>query len=186
LRFLPLLQEKFGGDNDCSLVCITAIILHCTKHEYPVMEIYKHVESIAKENFYNENRGTMAAAIRTIFNKSAKKYLNKTSCVKYTKGVGYDFDFIKKEIDNGNPIILSLNSDGLDFYKNHSVTIIGYKEYDDAKILKIYDNWYANPSYLDYDKISLVSSVHCLCSKSYPLLDFLWKIIVSIFGHKKK
>jgi hypothetical protein len=105
--------------------------------------------------------------------------------VNYGKGIGYDYDYIKKEIDEGNPIVLSMHSDGLDGYKNHSVTIVGYKDYGNAKMIQIYDNWYSSHSYLDYDKLSTISSTHCLCSKSYPILDWLWKLLVSIFGKKR-
>ena len=184
--FKPLLQKNYGGPNDCTLTSITAILNHITHHKNTVTVIYNHVEAVAQNNFYEiDGRGTWYGAIRTIFNESAKKYTNKTSCVKYGKGVGYDYDWLKKEIDEGNPIVLSICSDGLDYYKNHSITIVGYNEYDDAKILKIYDNWYSTPSYLDYSKLSTMSSAHCLCSKSYPFLDWLWNLITSLFGKKQ-
>ena len=184
--FKPLLQKNYGGPNDCTLTSITAVLNHITNYKNTVQLIYNHVEAIAQNNFYEiDGNGTWSPAIRTIFNESAKKYTKRTSCVNYGKGIGYDYDYIKKEIDEGNPIVLSMHSDGLDGYKNHSVTIVGYKDYGDAKMIQIYDNWYSSHSYIDYDKLSTISSTHCLSSKSYPILDWLWKLLVSIFGKKQ-
>jgi hypothetical protein len=183
--FPALLQNNYGGANDCTLTCITAILYYISNKNHRTVDIYNHVEEVANKNLYKPNTGTVSAAIRTIFNQSARRYTEKTSCCKYTKGVGFNYNFFKKEIDNKNPVILSMRTDGFGYYKNHSVTVIGYKEYNGAKLLKIYDNWTLLPSYIDYNKLGTISTAHCLCSKSYPFLDFLWDIIISLFGLKK-
>lgn len=185
-RFRPLLQKNYGGPNDCTLTCITAILNFITNYRNSPKLIYNYVEKIAQDNLYEiDGNGTWPVAIRTIFNQAAKKYTNKTSCVNYGKGVGYNYEEIKKEIDKGHPIILSMFSDGLGYYDNHSVTIVGYNEYDKAKMLKIFDNWTEKPSYIDYNKLSVISSINCLCSKNYPVLDLAWKAAVSLLGKKK-
>lgn len=57
-------------------------------------------------------------------------------------------------------MLLNLWNDGRNYYKNHSVLIIGYKitENNDF-ILTIYDNWYKHNSYIDYNKLSIISSI---------------------------
>ena len=183
--FIPLLQKDFGGPNDCTLTSIAAIINHATGNTHNVDKIYTQVEAVAQNNFYEINgNGTMPLAIRTIFNNAIKPYSKRTSCVRYGKDIGYGYDFIKEQIDNNNPILLSLHKDGLGYYENHSVTIIGYREYSHHKLIKIYDNWSKQPSYLDYDNLSTISSLHCLCGNKQLLLDFLWSIVRSLFGKK--
>ena len=49
--------------------------------------------------------------------------------------------------------------DGLEYYKNHSVLIVGYLQTVDKKMLVIYDNWFKSVSYIDYDKLSVISSI---------------------------
>ena len=61
--------------------------------------------------------------------------------------------------------MLSMYKDGRDFYNDHSITVIGYGEYKvDSKhaahMLKVYDNWYKEMCYDDYDLIHLFSSIH--------------------------
>lgn len=165
-RFVPLLQKDYGGKNDCTLTCITAIINHITNKEHHVTSIYDNVEKIAKKYFYHGEIGTSYFAIRTIFNKSLNKYCSKNSQVGYLKNVGYNQNMITSQIDKNNPIILTMLSDGLGYYKKHSVVVIGYRVYSVNRtkktFLKIYDNWSRQISYLDYEKISSVSVLHYL------------------------
>ena len=160
-NFLPLLQKDYGGLNDCTLTCMTAIIHHITNRNNNVADIYNNVEKIAKKYFYVDNLGTPYLTIRTIFNKVLSKYCSKTI---NTKCGNNDLITIKNQIDKGNPMILSLFDDGLNYYKKHSVTVFGYKTYSiegkEKTVLKIYDNWTRDISYLDYDKISSLSVLH--------------------------
>jgi hypothetical protein len=50
-----------------------------------------------------------------------------------------------REIDAGNPIILSMQNDGKDYYRSHTVTVIGYVEFCDEfghliYMFQVYDN----------------------------------------------
>lgn len=164
INISPLLQKDYGGKNDCTLTCITSIINYITNCKHEVNKIYNNVEKIAKKYFYNSNFGTSFITIRTIFNKSLSKYCSKTVKVGYLKNVGYNQDMIMSQIDKKNPMILSMFSDGLGYYKKHSVVVVGYRTYSVNKkrklFLKIHDNWSKQISYLDYDKISSNSVLH--------------------------
>ena len=187
-KVVPLLQKNYGGQNDCTLTSITSIISYIVNNKVWITTLYQEVEDIAEKYFYKEDRGTMYAAIRSIFNESVKKYSNKTSCAKFGKGTGYNFEYIKSKIDEKMPLILSMTNDGMDYYKNHSVTIVGYAIYKingkNVNLLKIYDNWTTEVSYVDYNKLSPISSIHCLRNKEHKFLDFIWFIILKLFGGK--
>lgn len=162
--FTPLLQEHYGGDNDCTLTCITAIIYYITNKKYKTASIYNDVESVAKKHFYRGSNGTHPITIKSIFDNSLKKYGNKKSKSGHLKNVGYNLNMIVSQINKNNPLILSLSNDGLGCYKNHSVVVIGYRTYsvgDKIKtVLKIHDNWTKRVGYLDYEKISSVSTLN--------------------------
>ena len=149
----PLLQSHYGGDMDCTLTSITTIL-----NNGNAVEVYKKVEQIAKKYFYNSNRGTNPLVIKCILDKMT----NKKSKRGYLKNIGYSWSSIKTLIKANKPIILSMNNDGRNYYKNHSVTIVGYAEYNGGKVkmLAVYDNWSRSTRYIDYNKLSVISSIN--------------------------
>ena len=151
----PLLQKNYGGEMDCTLTSITTILNNGNPEE-----VYKTVEKVAKKCFYNEKRGTSPLFVKSMLDKLTKKKSKRG----YLKNVGYTWSEIKKVVDSNRPIILSMNNDGRNYYKNHSVTIIGYVEYNNGsvKMLAVYDNWYSSISYVDYNKLFTVSSINYL------------------------
>lgn len=165
--FPALLQADYGGDCDCTLTSITAIIYFLLDKKIDVNIIYNVVEQTAKKYFYKEEKGTNPLLIQRIYNLCLAyfgiKYKNNT---KYLKGIGYTFKFIKQEIDAGRPIVLSLNSANNKFYQDHSITIVGYRElkYNNktVRFLDVYDNWYKALSYVDFEDLSLISSINYL------------------------
>ncbi len=176
--FIPLLQNDYGEANDCTLTSMTAIIFYLSEQKLAVKDIYPVVEKFAKKYGYRGNRGTPFATIRKIFQQSLATFSMPTAYAKFIKGIGYKFKNIQAEINKGNPVILSMHNDGKDYYENHSITIVGYETYKiDNKLLPmliVYDNWYKSISYVDYNKMSRLSSIH------YSELTFkqrhnLWK-----------
>lgn len=161
----PLLQDDYGKDYDCTLTAITQILLYYLKGKTPE-EIYNVVAACAEKLGFVEGWGTNPLVMRTLMNQAAKKLgLKKAATVKYGKITGYSFCRIKALIDAGRPIMLSMYKDGRDFYDDHSITVIGYGEYKvdnkhTAHMLKVYDNWYKEMCYVDYDLIHLFSSIH--------------------------
>ena len=162
----PLLQKDFGKehDSDCTLTSITTILTYyCNKSPQIIYDIVlKH----ALKFCYTERTGTQPPAMRIIMNRVAKELgLKKKAYVRYGKGIGYNFAGIKQHIDQGRPLMLSLFNDGRDWYKDHSVTIIGYSEYKldgkkTVRMLKVYDNWYSEVMYINYELLHLFSSIH--------------------------
>lgn len=155
----PLIQDEYGEDNDCSLISILTAI-KAKKPEIDLEYFYDLIERIAKRYFYKGTFGTLPCFIKPIM----KRIIPYDASVRYIKGIGFNFHTIKKQIDYNNPVILSVVNDGRDVYKNHSVVIIGYTAYkiDDTMVyvLAVYDNWRKEISYIDYNKLSILSSIN--------------------------
>lgn len=157
-----LLQNDYGEANDCTLTSITCVI-KWMRPSLNVNDIYNKVEQTAKKYGYKGNRGTPSLVIKSLYQNIINAFnLKKKVHSRYLKDIGYGFNYIKKEIDEFQPVILNLWKDGRDFYKNHTVLIIGYLEIAEKRFLAIYDNWYYGISYIDYDKLSLISSIDFL------------------------
>ena len=164
-NFQPLLQKDYGLDSDCTLTSLTSCLCYYLPDMNP-LQVYPMVEDSANKYFYNGNSyGTPNTMIKAIYddvnNKLNRNVKTKWKCI---KNVGFNFNTIKDNIDNNIPVILSMQSDGRDYYKKHSVTVVGYNVYAYGnkckEMLTIYDNWYKSFSYIDYSKISILSSIN--------------------------
>ena len=155
--FKPILQDKYGGTNDCTICSITAIQSYRENYKRSFQLLYNLIEKTAKNYCYNsESFGTIPFTIKNIINKT----FNVKSQVRYLKGIGYNCNIIKNNIQNNIPMVLSLWNDGRNYYKNHSVIIVGFNEFKTKKILTVYDNWHETLSYIDYDKLSRISCIN--------------------------
>lgn len=166
-NFTYLNQNNYGGKQDCTLTSITAIIYYYGKikptvETISVPDIYNVVEAIAKKYGYNGDKGTNPLVNGKIFQEAMDIVygIDIAVCTRYLKGVCWNWETVKKSIDIGNPIILSLWKCGK--YKNHTVTIVGYDE--DTKELLINDNWSMVKQRIKYDDVSFISST-CAVSK---------------------
>lgn len=161
---VPLLQDDYGLKGDCAITSMTAVLEYLC-HQ-PIQKIYNVVEANAKKYGYNGKFGTIPTFINNICKKSAKEFdlSNIYWKSKYFKEIGFNFNFIKKQIIQDHPLILSISSDGRDYYKNHSVTVVGYAQYviNDKlqRFLLIYDNWHKEVCYLDYELLSHFCSLN--------------------------
>lgn len=161
-NIIALLQNNYGEENDCTITSITAIIKYFKPNLQPI-EIYNVVEQIAKKYFYSGEKGTFPLWINNILQKSLNTFnITQKAHSAYLKNICYNFNKIKNIINTNMPILLNMNNDGRDFYKNHTVLIIGYYEINNVKMLAIYDNWYNQISYIDYNKLSIISSINYL------------------------
>lgn len=157
-----LLQNDYGEANDCTLTSITCVISWLCPGLTP-QEIYDIVEQAAKRYGYRGNYGTPSLVIKGLYQNILNHFGIKSKVhSRYFKNIGFGWNYIKQEIKENQPIILNLWKDGRDFYKNHTILIVGYLEDDDKKILAVYDNWYHGISYVDYDKLSTISSIDFL------------------------
>lgn len=166
LPITPLLQNDYGEAGDCTLTSITTCINYYRAGQSAIQEIYDYVEKVAKKWGYNGNIGTFPLFIQYIYNKVLKKFpcVKKKTAQRYFKNVGFNFNTIKNTINKSTPIVLSINNDGRNYYKNHSITIIGYKVFKVNKqtvnMLVVYDNWYANEAYVDFDALPVIASIN--------------------------
>ena len=158
-KMKPLLQDNYAGRNDCTITSLTALGLYHELHENAAL-LHKDVSEVAKKYFYDPNKmGTLPFFIKNIFDKFLG---DRKSHSRYLKGIGFNWNTIKNEINKNNPIILSMLNDGRGYYKSHSVVIVGYKEYNSTQMLMIYDNWHLNISYIDYKKLNCISCINYL------------------------
>lgn len=159
----PLLQTHFGEkyDGDCTLTSITEVWHFLNKGYISPEDIYEIVRNIAESKFFFKN-GTLPIFINNICDHLG---YNMKSRTKYFKGMGFSFNSIKKIIDGGMPLILSMTWDGRDYYDNHSVTVLGYHTCVDPTtglerhFLHVHDNWKADVSFVDFERISFFSSI---------------------------
>ena len=155
----PQLQKNYGGINDCTLMSITVLIDYITKgNAKRVNEIYNKVEAIAKSYFYNHKIGFSAPFIKPTLEKALKQLFKIKKTFKFCigKNMAFNFSTIKNAISNNRPIIITIHSDGRNYYKKHSVLIIGYSEYGSkAKMLMVYDNWTRSVCYVDYNRMGI-------------------------------
>ena len=61
-------------------------------------------------------------------------------------------------------VMLSMQNDGKDYYRGHTVTVVGYVEFCDGLghliyLLQIYDNWNGSYSFLDFETMSSLSEI---------------------------
>ena len=156
----PLLQRDYGEANDCTLTSITTVI-HSWLPFVDVNTIYTQVETIAKRHGYTGMKGTQPTVIKTIYQESLNAFkIPYRARSKYLKGVGFSWNFIKDNFNYVNiPIILNIWKDGRNYYHNHTVLVIGFVESYGKKMLAVYDNWFKDVSYIDYDKLNTICSI---------------------------
>lgn len=156
-NFKPLDQDEFGGSLDCSLVSITAVRSYKTNFRETPEDIYPKVVKNAEKCLYTpELFGTIPVFIRKIIDKT----FNVKSKFKCFKGIGFTFKDITHQIDSRNPVILSMLNDGRNYYKSHSIVVVGYLKTNQTNMLVIYDNWVKEVSFLDYNKLSRFSCIN--------------------------
>lgn len=162
--FKLLKQADYGEELDCSLTSITACILYYMRKKKPnyfitPRNIYNYVERIAKNYWYNGTTfGVFSGFIKYIYDKSLGYFFNTKMNVtaRVIKGLGYNFNTIIAQIDQGNPVLLILSKASI--YKNHVVTAIGYDK--DKQQLYISDNWVDYPVILNYSDIGLTTIIN--------------------------
>lgn len=188
-NFTPLLQKNYGGAGDCTLTSMTAIVNFLSKGKYQIQDIYNCVEKYALKYFYTGETGTPTITTRKIFEEVSKVYKLSKPIAKYGKELGYTFDIIKQQISYNNPLILSINDDGKNYYKNHSITVVGFEVWKvgnkEIKMIAIYDNWYSSISYVDYDKISYISTIHYLKPGLIKIMTPSAKLLSNMPWNKK-
>lgn len=176
---LALDQNDFGQKNDCTLVSATALIKEIAQIRHLSTEgLYSIIEEIAEKycSYNGKLKGTNPFVISVLLQRSLEKFMPKTQYKaksKFLKGVpiiGFNFEKVKSYIKNMQyPMILNLLTDGRNYYKDHSVLIVGVETFKvknnktgkkkDLKFLRVYDNWNTAVSYINYELLG-VSSIN--------------------------
>lgn len=148
-----LLQANYGEDYDCTLTCLAFLFGE---------QNYSLIEKIATKYGYNGKvSGTNPLTVKAVMKQTMQSAKIKgTPKSAYLKNVGFSWKTIKELINGNHYVILNLSNDGRGYYKNHSVTIIGYGEYKGANLLLVYDNWHTTVSYVDYDRMCSICSIN--------------------------
>ena len=150
-----LLQRNLGGAQNCTITSLAFLF---------GAERYGEIERLAlHRGYFPKWRGTNPFFIRAIMYRCRRRFGVSAHCrVAYGKGVMFTYRRIQRIIDGGEYLLLNLLRDGRGYYRDHTVTVIGYEEYEHARFLLLYDNWNAAVSYLDYDKLSPIASINWL------------------------
>lgn len=159
VKINSLLQRDYGKAQDCTLVSILTILQKDIQLTSPE-STYGLIESIAYGYRYNGDKwGTIPFFIKKIMEDVYSVLNIKHKChVRYGKGVAFNFNTVKNLTDRGVPVILSLFSDGVGKYRNHSVVVIDCDA--TTKDFIIYDNWAKEPQRLSYKKLCAVACIN--------------------------
>lgn len=148
-----LLQKNYGEDYDCTLTSLAAIFGD---------EHYDLIEAHAKKHGYvGKTTGTNPLKVKAIMQGVVKDIGIDGVCrSRYGKGFGFSWYTIGELLKRGHHVVLNIYQDGRGYYKNHSVLIVGIARYGSHRLLAVHDNWNEGVSYVDYDKMCLISSIN--------------------------
>jgi len=164
-----LLQRTFnGGKNNCTLTSITAIFRYYHDHGYAsipddVFTIQQDARDIAVRHFFKDEKGTPPTRISTIVTKLWDHYgYTGHSSSRYL----WKWSTFERELLANRPFILNMANG---FYKNHSVTGIGYiiykkPGYADVVLLEVLDNRSEDVRYIDFNEFNFWGSI----TRVYP------------------
>lgn len=150
---VPLLQNEYGQKNNCTITSLSYLFGPSN---------YNLIESLAKRFGYRgEKRGTNPFAIKWIMqNMIRERKLPQRARAAYMKGIGVTWRKCAALSDASIPFLLNLHRDGRGHYSDHTVTVIGYEEYENGRFLVVYDNWVREESLIDYDRLPVFCSIN--------------------------
>ena len=153
IGFVGLDMSKFGGDNDCTLVSITAVA-NWYRSTYPnipdsTSEIYNDVLEIGKKHGYTTSGGTDPTKIDNIVEDVFKKW---GYTIDASNTYAWSFNTFVEQINqpNYNPLLFNIATG---YYASHTVTVIGYRDYNVADFLLVKDNWSTSTRYIHYQQM---------------------------------
>ena len=147
------MQDDYGKRLDCTLTSLACIF---------GKKYYGDIEGIALKYGYNgDKRGTNPLVVKAIMREFARRWnIPGKARSAYGKGIGWTWRMVKDILSRDIPLVLNLWKDGRNYYHDHSVTVIGAEEYEQARFLLVLDNWHKTVSLIDYDKLWIISSVN--------------------------
>ena len=173
---IALYPLTFGNNEKNSIILNIALcVFHYCFDSFDKNVILNAVKSLMTHLFYDPDKETfLFLFIKPVYKRILKYFqFSKKIKTKFFKGIGFNFNTIKEQINRKTPIILYLTSDGRNYYKNCALTVIGYAQFtmlnnvwypvvkqDKVKnMLIVYDGFSEKISYVDYDAISVFSCI---------------------------
>lgn len=153
--FVGLNMANYGSsdDNDCSLVSITAIA-NWYRSQYTNIPsttslIYADVLDIGTTRGYTPSGGTNPTVIDNIIEDAFSRWGYSISS---NNTYVWSFNTFKNQIKspNNNPVLFNIATG---YYSNHTITVIGYAEYDVADFLMVKDNWSTSTRYIHWQQM---------------------------------
>lgn len=155
------LEKKDGKSvNNCVLTAISSILLfyhHCgyNRIDGNLVTLYEKVRKIGIKHGYTQQKGLGFHKIDNVATEILHDYgYENGKC----KG-HYVWTFnqqVKKEIDANRSVIMSI---ARGYYRNHTITVCGYRTYTSGtrlhNLLEVYDGWSEQSRYIDYEAFSL-------------------------------
>ena len=147
------MQDDYGKRLDCTLTSLACIF---------GKKYYGDIEGIALKYGYNgDKRGTNPLVVKAIMREFARlRGIPGKARSAYGKGIGWTWRMVKDILSRGIPLVLNLWDDGRKYYHDHSVTVVGIEEYENARFLIVLDNWSKKPAFVDYGKLCMISSLN--------------------------
>jgi len=153
-------NELEMGVGNCSLASMVRLLGYFRNAEgapFPDdTALYQAVKrAAAKRGYQAAGRGTPFYNIAGILSAVLSEYgYPGTGKSRYV----WSFSGVKKTIDAGLPVIFNI---AFGHYKNHTVTVVGYKIVTDGiekkKLLAVYDGWTKNIRYIDVKHLHIGS-----------------------------
>ena len=177
LLIKPLLMEDFSSlSGDDSFISLVTCANYFTPHEITEKDLYDLSKQIYARTYEKPNpSGKIIPPFVELIYDEILKYYNIphfSPRTKYVNNIGFNFKKIKTIISQGTPIILTMLSDGRNYYKNHSVVVFGYVVFEMEPIsysllnknkkiimLMVYDHWSKSIRYIDLKLINPVSYI---------------------------
>lgn len=148
--------------NNCVLTGITRILSYHLKGKVSVTEIYCQVKTVAMQKGFSTKKGLPFHKIRGVLKLVAEAF-GLQSCRVKSVYLFRIFHAVKKEIDAGNPVLLNIS---WGYYKNHTVTGIGYRIYKRNRrtclFIVVYDGWTNQKMFLDVRRFWVPKSLTIL------------------------
>ena len=166
--------NSLGGNNNCTLTAFYNILKYYRTQGYNKIpkdnnKMYDIVKKCAIDVGYTKKRGLPVNKNNNLVKRTWQKGFG------YSSGTGnsnymWTYSTLKKQIDSGNPCMFSIANG---YYYNHTVAVVGYKEYKNMRTGKVYtflvvhDGWSTTTRYIAM-KNTGASYVACQTSIKVP------------------
>lgn len=146
---------SLGGNNNCTLTALYNIMKYYRLRGYKKIpsdntQLYSVIKKSATNVGYTKKKGLPVTKNNNFVKQTWQKGFG------YKSGSGnnnymWSYSTLKKQIDGGNPCMFSIANG---YYYNHTVAVVGYKEYKNLRtgkkytFLVVYDGWSTKTRYI--------------------------------------